>query len=119
MTGKESLPKLRSSNIGLLIKYIRKSSGMTQTALSEKVGISYQQVQKYEKGVSELTLSRLKQLADALDVPVGTFIEELESSRPALTDEDMKVLALLKEVERNGLKPIALKMMEVLAAKGK
>lgn len=116
MTGKSTPPRKKSSNIGLMIKYLRKSSGLTQTALSEKVGISYQQVQKYEKGASELTLSRLRQLADALDVPVGTFIEELESSRPALSDEDMKVLFLMKELDRKGLKSVALKMIEVLAA---
>jgi transcriptional regulator with XRE-family HTH domain len=104
-----------SGNIGALIKYIRKSSGMTQTKLSQKIGISYQQVQKYEKGTSELTLSRLKQLADALGVPVSTFIGEMENHRPLLSDDDVRALTLLREIESCGLKPVAMRVLQVLA----
>lgn len=104
-----------SANIGALIKYIRKSSGMTQTGLSQKIGISYQQVQKYEKGTSELTLTRLKQLADALGVPLSTFIGEMENHRPLISDDDVRVLTLLREIESCGLKPVAMKVLQVLA----
>ncbi|MDA8091130.1 MAG: helix-turn-helix transcriptional regulator [Nitrospiraceae bacterium] len=53
------MPKSEKA-IGALVKQVRKSSGLSQMQLAEKVGISYQQVQKYEKGVNKLTLSRLK-----------------------------------------------------------
>ena len=57
--GKLRMPKSEKA-IGALVKQVRKSSGLSQMQLAEKVGISYQQVQKYEKGVNKLTLSRLK-----------------------------------------------------------
>ena len=54
--------------IGNMIRKKRKALGMSQMQLSEKVGISYQQIQKYEKGQSEITISRLYQLAEILGI---------------------------------------------------
>ena len=63
-------------SIGGLIRHMRKSSGLSQMQLAEKIGISYQQVQKYEKGTNRLSVSRLKQVAGALGVPVSLFLDE-------------------------------------------
>ncbi len=49
----------RDKSVGELIRRMRKSAHMSQMQLAEKIGISYQQVQKYEKGVNQLSLSRL------------------------------------------------------------
>lgn len=55
---------------------------MTQTALGEAVGITFQQVQKYEKGINRISASRLQQMANVLQVPVPFFFEGLPD-RPA------------------------------------
>jgi len=58
------------------IKQIRKSRGLSQIELAERVGISFQQIQKYEKGVANITVSRLQQLSDALGIHITSFFEE-------------------------------------------
>ena len=51
--------------------------GMNQTDLGKAVGTSYQQIQKYERGVNRVGASRLFNLGRALDVPVSFFFEDL------------------------------------------
>jgi len=59
---------------------------MTQQQLAEKVGIKFQQIQKYETGMNRISASRLWDIAETLDVPVGFFFEGLghaaETARP-------------------------------------
>ncbi|APG93117.1 transcriptional regulator, Cro/CI family (plasmid) [Sinorhizobium americanum] len=50
---------------------------MTQAALGEAIGVTFQQVQKYEKGTNRVGASRLQQIADVLEVPVSHFFEAL------------------------------------------
>ncbi len=54
--------------IGDKLKKARKALRVSQTLLAERVGISYQQIQKYEKGQSEITISRLYQIAAVLHI---------------------------------------------------
>ena len=51
---------------------------MTQQQLASRVGIKFQQIQKYETGMNRISASRLWDIADALDVPVSFFFEGLE-----------------------------------------
>jgi len=51
---------------------------MTQQQLAEKVGIKFQQIQKYETGANRVSASRLWDIADALEVPVSFFFEGIE-----------------------------------------
>jgi transcriptional regulator with XRE-family HTH domain len=62
-----------NNQIGQLIREIRKSRHMTQMKLADLVGVSYQQIQKYEKGASSISVDRLKQISKALDVTIFTF----------------------------------------------
>ena len=51
---------------------------MSQEVLSGKLGVTFQQVQKYEKGLNRISASRLFELAQALRVPVGYFYDGLD-----------------------------------------
>lgn len=62
--------------IGQKIKQIRKSWGLSQSELAERVGISFQQIQKYEKGSTRISVMRLQQISKALDVNISAFFEE-------------------------------------------
>jgi transcriptional regulator with XRE-family HTH domain len=53
---------------------------MTQQQLAERVGIKFQQIQKYETGANRVSASRLWDIADALEVPVSFFFEGLDAS---------------------------------------
>ncbi|MCK4486139.1 MAG: helix-turn-helix transcriptional regulator, partial [Desulfobacterales bacterium] len=62
--------------IGLKIKQIRKSWGLSQIELAERIGISFQQIQKYEKGSTRISVMRLQQISKALGVNITAFFEE-------------------------------------------
>ena len=62
-----------NNQIGQLIKEIRKSRHMSQMKLADLVGVSYQQIQKYEKGASSISVDRLKQISKALETSIFTF----------------------------------------------
>lgn len=71
--------------IGQKIKRIRKSWGFSQIELAERVGISFQQIQKYEKGLTRISVMRLQQISEALGVNISSFFEEGEKT-PKVSD---------------------------------
>ena len=66
-------------HVGKRIRHRRWLVGMTQQQLAERVGIKFQQIQKYETGANRVSASRLWDIADALDVTVSFFFEGLEA----------------------------------------
>ncbi len=62
--------------IGDRINKLRKGWGMSQIELAEKIGLSFQQIQKYEKGVTKVSVQRLQQISDALGVHITYFFEK-------------------------------------------
>jgi transcriptional regulator with XRE-family HTH domain len=59
--------------VGQRIRARRMAKGMSQTELGDLLGVTFQQVQKYEKGVNRVGAGRLVRVADALDAPVSFF----------------------------------------------
>ncbi|WP_112663434.1 helix-turn-helix domain-containing protein [Microvirga flavescens] len=76
MTKKQPSP--RDEEIGRRIRARRASIGMSQMALGEKLGVTFQQVQKYEKGTNRIGSGRLEDLARILNVPIAFFYDEIE-----------------------------------------
>ena len=64
-------------HVGQRVRQRRWMVGMTQQQLGNKVGIKFQQIQKYETGTNRISASRLWDIAAALDVPVSFFFEGL------------------------------------------
>jgi transcriptional regulator with XRE-family HTH domain len=64
-------------HVGKRVRHRRWMVGMTQQQLAEKVGIKFQQIQKYETGMNRVSASRLWDIAEALSVPVAFFFEGL------------------------------------------
>jgi transcriptional regulator with XRE-family HTH domain len=62
-------------HVGKRVRHRRWMVGMTQQQLAERVGIKFQQIQKYETGMNRISASRLWDIADALDAPVSFFFE--------------------------------------------
>jgi transcriptional regulator with XRE-family HTH domain len=67
---------LIDKKIGQKIKQIRKSWGFSQLELAERIGISFQQIQKYEKGMTRISVMRLKQISDALGTDITHFFDQ-------------------------------------------
>lgn len=68
-------------HVGKRIRHRRWMIGMTQQQLAEKVGIKFQQIQKYETGMNRVSASRLWDIAQAVDVPVSFFFEGLNEAQ--------------------------------------
>ena len=62
--------------VGSRVRMRRKMLGLSQEKLGEKLGITFQQIQKYEKGTNRVGASRLQAMAGALEVPVSYFFPD-------------------------------------------
>jgi transcriptional regulator with XRE-family HTH domain len=65
------------AHVGKRIRHRRWMVGMTQQQLADKVGIKFQQIQKYETGMNRVSASRLWDIAETLDVTIAFFFEGL------------------------------------------
>ena len=90
--------------VGQRIRHRRWMVGMTQQDLAEKVGIKFQQIQKYETGANRVSASRLWDIAQAMEVDVSFFFvgydgaNELETAQSPSRDilSDKEALELVK-----------------------
>ena len=63
-----------SNRIGMKIKLRRKQLGISQEKLGEMIGVTYQQIQKYEKGINKVSVERLQKIAQSLNVSLDFFL---------------------------------------------
>lgn len=69
-------PASLDQRIGERIRLRRTELGLTQDQLAAALGVSYQQIQKYENGANRISAARLWQIGRRLEVPVGWFFDE-------------------------------------------
>jgi transcriptional regulator with XRE-family HTH domain len=110
-------PIERDHEIGAAIRRIRTIRGLSQTELGEKVGVTFQQIQKYERGANRVASSRLQRIAVALDVPVSTFFPEaaLSASSELLSDGAVQLAVTydrLDALDRKALDQLARTLAE-------
>ena len=74
---KESKPSPIDQHVGSRIRLRRTLMGMSQERLGEALGLTFQQVQKYERGVNRVGASRLFDLSRVLDVPISFFFDDM------------------------------------------
>jgi transcriptional regulator with XRE-family HTH domain len=111
--------------IGQKIRAQRLLKGLTQTQLGETLGVTFQQIQKYENGTNRVGSGRLYQIADVLEVQVFTFFEKekvsnipRQSSPYGLLDDAMSA-QMLKEfakIKERETRRLVLALVERIAA---
>lgn len=67
---------------GQRLRARRVLKGLSQTKLANGVGLTFQQIQKYERGANRISASRLHQFSKILDVPVAYFFEDIPGEEP-------------------------------------
>ena len=77
---REHRPSPIDVHVGGRVRLRRTLMGMSQERLGEALGLTFQQVQKYERGVNRIGASRLFDLARVLDVPIGFFFDDMPDS---------------------------------------
>jgi transcriptional regulator with XRE-family HTH domain len=75
--GKGSQPRPIDVHVGSRIRLRRTLLGLSQERLGEALGLTFQQVQKYESGVNRVSASRLFDLSRVLNVPIGFFFDDV------------------------------------------
>lgn len=116
--------------IGQRVRARRLEIGMSQESLAERLGITFQQVQKYEKGVNRIAASRLYDLGAALDMPIARFFEGLGAaearakSRGAAAEgvlstlEGAQLAALFVTIKNTKTRQRVLKLVRALVEAG-
>ena len=67
--------------VGARIRIFRTPRGMSQSDLAARIGVAFQQVQKYEKGINRVGASRLSRIAAVLDISIGDLFEPSRNKR--------------------------------------
>ncbi|MGA8612614.1 MAG: helix-turn-helix transcriptional regulator [Xanthobacteraceae bacterium] len=78
MSTKDPLPT--DKHVGSRVRMRRLMLKMSQEMLADQLGVTFQQVQKYEKGTNRVSASRLQQMSQILDVPISFFFEQAPNS---------------------------------------
>ena len=109
-------------DIGKLVRELRKSAGMTQMELADRLGVSYQQVQKYENGTSKFSVFRLRQVAEVFGLPVKYFVEPVpaKAAEPAVPyrsygEEEENLVELFRSIKDEKTKARLMKLVKDIA----
>jgi len=88
-------------HLGKKLRMRRLSLGLTQTKVANAISVTFQQIQKYEKGTNGVSSSRLMQLSNFLKIPITYFYEDYAGSQPAAdSTEDLNYSFLIKTFGR-------------------
>jgi transcriptional regulator with XRE-family HTH domain len=114
--------------VGQNIRICRLQRGLSQTELGTRIGVTFQQVQKYEKGANRVGASRLTQIADTLQVPLPTLFDGAstvgqvgpEASPRFLLSKphSLRLLQAFDKVKDDGTRMALLDVIECLARTG-
>lgn len=111
-----------AGSVGQMIKKFRLAKGVTQMELAERIGVSYQQIQKYEKGASNITIHRLKQVAEALDISLNQFlgfgtnyVSEPSAAYELMPKDEQLLLRLYRKIKSKKLKEAVLKFIKQIS----
>ena len=119
---KDEDPHPVDRHVGRRVQEKRLDLGLTQTALAKAVGVSFQQVQKYEKGVNRVGAARLQAIATALDVPVTFFYDgdgkarEVESLLFLDSAFSLRLLRAYSKIKDQTVQRQLVSLMESIAA---
>jgi transcriptional regulator with XRE-family HTH domain len=116
-------------HVGLRIRMRRKELGITQEKLAQALGLTFQQVQKYERGANRVSASKLWEVSRALQAPVGYFYDGLaEGSESAtsstvlsdaqeflLTSEGIELATSFPKVTRPRLRRKILELVRIMS----
>lgn len=130
MSPKDASRKRRAGpediELGRRLRGLRLQRGMSQSELADGIGLTFQQVQKYEKGVNRVSAGRLERICNVFGVPITYFIGGTAAkgaTAKAVTESVMptsrgaaRLLAAYEKIEDRSAKYAAVVLLEKLAA---
>lgn len=101
-----------TKEVGTRIRTYRQKAGLSQEQLAELVGVTFQQIQKYESGFTTLNITKLQLIAIALNVSVADFFDAtLSKGDVILTAEERDLLQAYRQVKNGELRGCILKLV--------
>jgi transcriptional regulator with XRE-family HTH domain len=111
----------KENAIGRKIRQRRLQLGLSQEELAESLGISYQQVQKYENGISQLTIRRLQQITRRLSVEMDYFLKDLPVTKEirvsygGLSADEKRLLKQYRSISSPSARRMLLRLFQSIA----
>ena len=112
--------------VGRRVRLLRKCQGMSQTELANAIGLTFQQVQKYEKGTNRISASKLFEIAQALNVEVAALFADATASNAGADSEaedsvvpsrtNLQIVRTLSQVRNARVQRKVLELISALAA---
>jgi transcriptional regulator with XRE-family HTH domain len=112
--------------VGRRVRLLRKCQGMSQTELANAIGLTFQQVQKYEKGTNRISASKLFEIAQALNVEVAALFADATASNAGADAEaedsvvpsrtNLQIVRTLSQVRNARVQRKVLELISALAA---
>ena len=101
--------------LGRRLKILRVSQGMNQKALAEELGVSYQQVQKYESGKDKISISRLLDIAELFGVAPSTFLDDSDWQNDKILDRQvLNMMNYYSQIESEGSRKAILDIVKIV-----
>lgn len=119
------MPKPKSPNevdvtVGRNVRRIRNLIGMSQETLGAKLGLTFQQVQKYEKGTNRISASKLVAMSHALDCSIAQLFADVDASSstvplPTVSAAALKLAGEFDKISSDNQRSAVAKLVESLA----
>ncbi|MFQ5455812.1 MAG: helix-turn-helix domain-containing protein [Nitrospirota bacterium] len=114
-----------SREVGERVKKRRRELGISQERLAEIIGVTYQQVQRYENGTNRLNVEKIQIIADTLDVHVSYFFEDKRTidtnmvseglSPPYISGDEGKLLKYFKRIRDSRYRDIVIQVARLIS----
>lgn len=114
-------------HVGTQIKMLRIAQKMSQKDLAQKMGITYQQVQKFESGLNRIAIGRLWQICKIFEISPNYLFDDILANSPKsdkiedmipsnlATSQDIKLILAFKKIKDGDTRNLAIKLCEALA----
>ena len=129
----ENGPNPVDTHVGGKVKIRRIMLGLSQEDLAKSIGLTFQQVQKYERGANRISVSRLVEISKALRAPIDYFLEgcaaiakksalrgvsdnKQEPLEPEIKKDSLELMRAYQSIQKPALKKQLLEMAKVMAA---
>jgi len=92
------------AEVGFKIKQFREQAGLSQEKLGEMIGVTFQQIQKYENGRTTINIIKLQLIANALQCTLLDFLSDRPVDRIRLSEQEESLLQAFRRIKSNELK---------------
>ena len=106
-----------NEELGSLIRNLRIRHQTSMNELANHIGVSFQQIQKYEKGVNQLSAYRLCQIANALNDSPERLLQQVQNTCRSYSDTESSILHYFRQLPDTTHQHIILQLLQMLASR--